>query len=165
MPVQYNASETFVDKANKPSTFEVQVAAADALQYVTDQTGPVNALFSAVAAVSLATRVKSASGAQELSVSVSLPTDDEAYRSAKLAILYHSTTTGKKYQCTIPARDPADYNTSPGTKNVILTVAAGGTAAIQTLVTDFQATVVAPFPDGGSVLIDQIVIASRNQGS
>jgi len=166
MPVQYFATETFIDKANKSSTFEVAVAASDALDYVTDQTGLVNTLFSAVAAMSLATRSASTAGAKETSVDPDLPTDDEAYRSAKLAILYHSTTTGKKYQVTIPARNPSAYNTTPGTKNVILAgVLGGGTAETAALITDFESAVIAPYPDGGSVNIDQIVIASRAQGS
>jgi len=154
------ASITFVDKANKPSNTGLYLSLAQVTEYNTDQTsGDAFDWFAAVATVSLLPVVRQAASAVETNLSA-LPTDDQAYRSSKLRVLYHDATTDKKGNFQIPGRDPSQYNTYPGTKNVILTVAAGGTAAIEALVAATQALYT---PGGNHPVVDQIVIAGGGQ--
>jgi hypothetical protein len=165
MPANYFASISFIDKANKPSSVRYNVDAADAIADVTDPTtGNVADLNAAIAPLSLLTVVKTAAGVQDKAASPAIPTDDQAYRSSKLTIFFHDTTTGKKETNTIPGRNPANYNTLPGTKNVILTVAAGGTSQVEDLVTAWNATVRSSNSPHNNVQVDQIKVSGRNQG-
>lgn len=160
MPVAYPASMTFKDKADTPSSTELNFANADAVTYVTGGSGPMDAWFDAVAAVSLGTLVRSAAERRLTPVNPALPTDDNAYNSAKLTVFYHDTVTGKPYRYQVPARNPAAYNTYPRSKNVILTIALGGTAAIEALV---AATEDGVSPTGGAIVVDEIVISGGKQ--
>jgi len=165
MPVGYFGSISFVDKADKPSTVQYFVDAADAIDDVTDPTtGAIADLNAAIAAVSLLAVTGTAGGERDAAASPTLPTDDQAYRSSKLTVFYHDTTTGKPGTRSIPGRNTAKYNTYPRSKNVILTVAAGGTAEIETLVTAFNATVRSDNVPHNNVLVDSIVVSGKNQG-
>lgn len=161
MPVNYPASMTFLDKANKSSSTELNFANADAITYVTGGSGPIDDWFDAMEAISLGTLTRKASERRVTTAVPALPTDDDAFNSAKLTVFYYDTTTGKKYRFQIPARNKAAYNVLPATKNVILTVAAGGTAQIEALVT---ATIAGVSPTGGDIAVSQIVISGGKQG-
>lgn len=160
MPVHYAAAMTFKDKADSSSSLELDFANADAVTYVTGGSGPIDDFFDAVVAVSTGTLVRSSAERRLTPVSPVLPTGDNDYNSAKLTVFYHDTTTGKPYRYSIPCRNPAAYNTSPRSKDVILTVALGGTAAIEALVAATEAGV---SPTGGAILVDSIVISGGKQ--
>jgi hypothetical protein len=160
MPVTYPLSISFRDKANSVSTTELNFVNADAITYITGGSGPMDDWGDAVAALSLGTEIRRAAERRLTPVSPSLPTDDNAYNSAKLTVFYHDTTTGKPYRYQIPARKAAAYNTYPGTKNVILTIALGGTAQVEALVTATEAGV---SPTGGAIAVDSIVISGGKQ--
>lgn len=165
MPVNYFGGISFVDKAVAPSTVQYNVDATDAIADVTDPTtGAVATLNAAIAAVSLLAVTATQSGEKDKAAAPTIPTDDQAYRSSKLTIFYHDTTTGKPETLTIPGRNPAKYNTYPRSKNVILTVAAGGTAEIEALVTAFNATVRSSNIPHNNIAVDAIVVSGRNQG-
>jgi len=160
MAESHEASISLVDKAGKTSNTSLFLSLAQVTEYNTDQTsGDAFDWFAAVANLSLMNVVRQSAAAVETNLT-GLPTDDNAYRSAKLRVLYHDPTTDKKGNFQIPGRDAGAFNTYPGTKNVILTVAAGGTAAIEALVTATQALYTA---DGNHPVVDQIVIAGGKQ--
>jgi hypothetical protein len=165
MPDNYFGSISFVDKANKPATVRYNVDAADAITEVTTPgTGAIADLNATISPLSLLTVVKTSGGVASKAASPTLPTDDQAYRSSKLTVFFHDTTTGKKETNTIPGRDPAHYNTLPGTPNVILTVAAGGTSQIEDFVTAWNATVRSSNSPHNNVTVDQIKVSGRRQG-
>lgn len=160
MPVSYPAHVSLTDKAVKTSVSSLNFANADAVTYVTDGSGPVDDWITAAAAMSLATVTSKGVAREVTPVSPVLPTDDDAYNSAKLTIFYHDTTNGKKFRYSIGARDKSKFNTAPRSKNVILTVAGGGTTQTEALVTATEAGV---SPDGGDILVDAIVISGGKQ--
>ena len=161
MPVQPFVSVTFRDKARSPSNTGINIADADAISFVTDQTGAGADWVAAVAAVSLAAVVGTQGGITDPAASPTTPTDDNAYNSSKLTVFYHDTTNGRKQRFSVPARNAAKFNTFTNSKNVILTVAGGGTAEIEALVTATQAC---KSEDGNAILVDQIVISGGRQG-
>jgi len=161
MPVQPFVSISFRDKAKSVSNTGINISDADAINFVTDQTGAGAEWIAAVAALSLASVIGSQGGITDPAASPTTPTDDNAYNSSKLTVFYHDTVNGRKQRFSIPARDAAHFNTYPASKNVILTVAAGGTAQIETLVTKTQACL---SEDGNAILVDQIVISGGRQG-
>lgn len=163
MPVEVSASITFIDKQAKTSVVSLPFTQAEieAWAAAPGAAGVVHDWAVAVEGVSLGTVAQTSTTTANNAITPTPPTDDQAYRSAKLMVLYHDATSGKKFRFTIPARDTAAYNTYPRSKEVILTVAAGGTAAIEALVTAVNA---AHTPDGGVAVVDSIVIAGGRQG-
>ena len=162
MPVAPIGSITFRDKAKAVSTTSANFSDAAAVSFVTDQTGAIATWIAAVAALSKATVIGSRGGIEDAAANPVLPTADDAYNSSKLTVFYHDTTTGKKQRFSIPARDISKFNTYPASKNVILTIALGGTAEIEALVTATNAGVLSE--DGNAVAVDQIVISGGRQG-
>jgi hypothetical protein len=160
--VNYTTTIGILDKANTVSTIKLFVSEADAADYVATPTGAVavNTLQSAVEALSIG-NVERESGGVVQSYSPATPTDDQAYNSAKLTVFMADATSGDKFRFSIPARNTANYNTFPGTKNVILTIALGGTAAVEALVTAAEATVISE--NGNSMTVQRIVISGRKQ--
>lgn len=160
MAESHEASITLIDKAAKTSSTSINATLAQVTEYNTDQTaGDIFDFFAAVANLSLMNVQRQSASAIETNLQP-LPTDDQAYRSSKLRVFYHDATTDRKFNIQVPGRDPAAYNTYPRSKNVILTVAAGGTAAIEALVTAMQAL---KTPDGNAIVVDEIVIAGGAQ--
>ena len=163
MPDSYSGGVTLKDKATKTSAVDLNFAQADIEAWITDHAaaGAVHDWLVAVLGVSLLTNVGTRVQNVDAAINPAAPTDDQAYRSSKLIIFYHDATSGGKFHYSIGGRDTTKYNTYPASKNVILTVAAGGTAAIEALVT---ATNAAKTPDGGNAVVDQIVIGGGRQG-
>lgn len=160
MAVAYPAHVTLIDKAVKPSTTSLNFANDDAVSFVTDGSGPVASWIAAVQGMTLGTTGSKGVSRIVTPVSPAPPTDDNAYNSAKLTVFYHDATSGKKFRYSIGCRDATKFNTYPRSKNVILTIAAGGTAATESLVTTSNAGVT---PDGGVVVVDEIVISGGKQ--
>lgn len=163
MPSRFSASRSFIDKAESISTVEVYVDEADAIAYIGDPTigSNVKTLLDAIDAVTLANATKSGSGIVVTTIAPAAPTDDNAYNSSKLQVFFYDSVTGEKFTMTIPARNPLAYNTTPGTKNVILTAAAGGTAAIESLVTAINTH--QRSKNGNTVVVTKIQIAGGKQ--
>lgn len=163
MPQVNQASITFKDKENKPASVSLHFAEAAVIAFATDPTavGAVKDVMDAIADVSLLTEVKREASSALTSIAPSLPTDDQAYRSSKLIVYYYDEVTGKNYSFTIPGRDPAEYNTAPGTKTVLLTAAGGGTAEIETLVSNLN--LFAQSQDGNSIVVTRIEVAGGKQ--
>lgn len=160
MAESHEAVISFVDKANKPSSTGLNASLAQVTEYNTDQTtGDIFDWFAAVANMSLLPVRKQTASANQTNITP-LPTDDQAYRSSKLRVLFHDPTTDKPGNFQIPGRDPAQYNTYPGSKNVRLTVGEGGTAATAALVAATQALYT---QYGNHPVVDQIVIAGGKQ--
>lgn len=160
MAESHEASITLIDKAAKTSNTSINASLAQVEEYNTDQTsGDIFDWFAAIANLSLMEVQRQAASAIETNLTA-LPTDDQAYRSSKLRVFMHDPTTDRKYNFQVPGRDPAAYNTYPRSKNVILTVAAGGTAAIEALVSATQALYT---PDGNHPVVDEIVVAGGKQ--
>lgn len=164
MPGRTNYVTTigFLDKAETVSTVKLFVSESDAAAYVAAPTGAgaVNTLQTAIEALSIANIEREAGGVVQ-SYAPATPTDDQAYNSAKLTVFMADDVSGDKFRFSIPARNTANYNTFPGTKNVILTVALGGTAAVEALVTAAEATVISE--NGNALTVKRIVIAGRKQ--
>lgn len=163
MPDSYSAGVTLIDKAAKSSAVSLNFAQSDITAWIGDHAaaGAVHDWLVATLGVTLlvngGTRVENVDAA----INPTPPTDDQAYRSSKLMVFYHDGTSGKKYHYSIGGRDPSKYNTSPRSKDVILTIAAGGTAAIEALVTATNAGLT---PDGGAAVVDKILVAGGRQG-
>jgi|SRR5690349_17839452 len=154
---------SFVDKAKKPSSVALPIGAADLAGWISHPTtGPVADLFGAINAMTLLTQTARRVASELPSIDPAYPTDDNAYRSSKLTVFCFDGTTGAKSHFSIPGRDATKYTTYPGTKDVILTVADGGTAATEALVTAIQAAVYSE--DGNLVTVRSIVVAGANQG-
>lgn len=163
MPSKFTANLSLVDKSNAVSVVQLYVIQADASAYVTNPVGnPITTLVDAIKAVSLDAKTQVSVGREELFTPVTVPTDDQAYNSSKLIVYFQDSVTADKYTLTIPARDASKYNTYPNSKDVILTVAAGGTLEIETLVTELQAK--ARTKNGNAFTVSKIQIAGRRQG-
>lgn len=164
MPERFKAGVSFKDKANSDSTVEWYTNEAALLAYATNPANPglIHDLQDAIAAMSLATMTKEFARVEDAALIPILPTDDQAYNSSKLAITYVDDVTGDTYTSTIPARNPANYNTAPGTKVVLLTVAQGGTAQTEALVAAWNTG--ARTKGGNPSTILRIQIAGRKQG-
>jgi len=157
------ATLSFVDKAKKPSSVQLLVSATNITSWMgTPGSGVIFNLFAALAGVSLLNETGRKVSVDLPSVDPSYPTDDQAYRSSKLTVFVFDSTTGAKSHFTVPGRDPASYNTTPGTKDVILDGSAGGTAEIVALVDAVQAGVYSE--DGNLVTVRSIVVSGANQG-
>jgi len=163
MPQINTGSVTFKDKANLPASVSLHFPEASVIAFATDPTasGGIKDTMDSIAALSLLTSVKREGTAQLTSIAPALPTDDQAYRSSKLIVYYYDDVTGRNYSFTIPGRNPAKYNTAPGTKTVLLTVAGGGTTEIETLVSNLN--LYAQSQDGNSITVTRIEIAGGKQ--
>jgi len=160
MSITREVGMTFIDKANKPSSTSVNASQAQAGAYnTTPGAGDIFDWFAAMAELSLGNVQRQAAGPVETNLTTP-PTDDNAYRSAKLNVFFHDATIDRKGRFQVPARDASKFNTSPGSKNVILTVADGGTAEIEALVSATQ-KLYSPF--GNLMIVDSIVIAGGKQ--
>lgn len=163
MPARFTANMSFVDKAKAVSVINLYFPQADVSGYVTTPVGnPISDVKAAIDGVSLGFNTQVSAGREELFTPTVYPTDDQAYNSSKLIIFFQDNVTAEKYTVTIPARDAAAYNTYPQSKNVILTIAAGGTAAIETLVTALQTNCLTK--GGNAFTITEIQVAGRRQG-
>jgi hypothetical protein len=159
----YPISASFIDKAMQPTSFQTYASASDVTDYNADptlNTKGIRKLIDSVVALSIATKVSEQVTNQGIEFPTSVPTDDQAYRSSKLEISYQDTVTGKWYTNTVPARNTAKYNTFPRSKDVILTVAEGGTTEIETFVANFNA--VAKSELGNACVIKEIKVAGRS---
>lgn len=163
MPERYSCGASFLDKSQKTSVFEAYVTEAAAIAFATDPTaaGAVRGILDAVEALSLAEVSREQAGVDVTPLLVSIPSDDQAYNSSKIKVYFTDNVTGDKYAHTIPARDTAAYNTQPGTKLVILTVAQGGTAEIEALITAYNTNVRSK--DGNAVTVTKIEVAGGRQ--
>lgn len=163
MPQKNQGSITFKDKANESAVVGLYFTEAAVIAFATDPTaaGAVKDTFDAVADLSLLTEVKREASAVLTSIAPALPTDDQAYRSSKLIVYYYDEVTGKNYNFTIPGRDPAEYNTTAGTKTVPLTIAGGGTAEIEALVAALQ--LYGQSQDGNPITVSRIEVAGGKQ--
>lgn len=162
MPERRSFSINLIDKAESISPVSFYISTADFAAHNTDQsTGNVRDLASAIYALSLCEDFSETLTNTNNSIAPTAPTDDQAYKSSKLIVFFTDNVTGDKYTMTMPGRDPAAYNTYPLSKDVILTVAAGGTAAIETFITEFQTT--AKSKAGNAVTVSKISIAGRRQ--
>lgn len=163
MPDSYFGGVTLKDKATKTSAVDLYFAEADITDWIADHAaaGPVHDWLVAVLGCTLLTNVGTRVQNTDAAINPAPPTDDQAYRSSKLTVFYHDATSGGKFHFSIPGRDTTKYNTYPRSKDVILTIAAGGTAAIEALIT---ATNAGKTPDGGNAVVDQIVVAGGRQG-
>jgi len=160
MATIHDVEISFVDKANKPSGTGVSASLAQIGAYNTTPTaGDIFDWFAAMAELSLLPVTRQVAVTGERNVS-SLPSDDAAYRSAKLTVFYHDATTDQKGHFQIPGRDPAKFNSITGTKVVPLTIAEGGTAEVEALVAASQKLYT---PDGHLMVIDQIVVSGGKQ--
>lgn len=162
MAVRRQASFVFLDKAESISTPSIYVSSAALVAQDATGTGVIATLKAALALISLATNVNVIASVERPAGSAPIPTDDAAYNGNKLTVFFRDTTTGDKYQMTIPAVDPGSYNTTTGTKTVILTVAEGGTTEIEDFVTAFEAAALSK--DGNAVSVTKIVKSSARQG-
>lgn len=151
----------FVDKATQPSTFEFYASTTALLAYVTAPAaaGSIRNLFDAAEAMTLLNKRSENATRTDFTFPTVYPTDDQAYRSSKLLITWQDVTTGKFGQSTIPGRDPASYNTYPRSKDVILTVAEGGTAETEAFMNAFNNA--ARSDVGNLVNILEIKVAGR----
>jgi len=162
MATRRQVSIPYLDKAESISTVSFYTTqAALAAENTTPGTGVIAALYAAINAVTLASPTGRIAGVS-VSVAASIPTDDAAYNGNKFAIFWTDNVTGDKYQTSIPAIDPSAYNTVTGTKNIILTVASGGTTAIEDLVTAFEAANLSK--DGNATTVRVIKKSSARQG-
>lgn len=163
MPQINQATLSFKDKSNSPASVSLHFAEAAIIAFATDPTaaGAVKDTFDAIADMSLLTEVKREAASALTSIAPALPTDDQAYRSSKLIVYYYDDVTGKNYSFTIPGRDPAEYNTAPGTKAVLLTVAGGGTAEVEALVSALN--LYAQSQDGNPITVVKIEVAGGQQ--
>jgi len=160
MAVTHPISISLKDKANTISTTGLWGTLAQIKEYAdTPGAGDVFDWFAAVANLSLSNVTRQAAATEEFN-DVPIPTDDNAYNSSKLTVFWAAPTTEEKGHFSIPARDAGGFNTYPGTKDVILTVALGGTAAIEALV---AATEVLKSQSGAAIVVRQIVIAGAKQ--
>jgi len=163
MPARYTANISFLDKAETVSVVQIYASLVDTADFVTDPTAnPITDVANAIAALSYGAKTQIRAGREELFVPVVTPTDDQAYNSSKLIVYFQDDVTAEKYTLTIPARNPAKYNTYPGSKDVIMTLAAGGTAEIDAFITQFETKALSK--DGNAVSITKIQIAGRKQG-
>ncbi len=161
MALTYPVSISLLDKSESTSTTSINANETQISDHLTDpSSGSIFNWFAAVANLSLSEVVSQQAAINESNV-VAAPTDDDAYNSAKLTVFYHDATTDRKYRHTVPARDKAAYNTYPKSKNVILTIAAGGTAQIEALVSAVNGLYT---PDGHLAVVDNIVISGGRQG-
>lgn len=157
----YHVSVGYVDKATLPSTFEFWTSAAGNLAYQTNPAvaGIVRDLIDAANDMTLLTKRSEQVSRFDYTFPTVYPTDDQAYRSSKLLVTWQDTVTGKFGTTTLPGRDPAKYNTYPRSKDVILTVAEGGTAATEAF---FNAFNVGARSDVGNIVsILEIKVAGR----
>jgi len=163
MPQINQASITFKDKANESASVSLYFAEAAVIAFATDPTaaGAVKDTMDAIADMSLLTEVKREASSALTAVAPALPTDDQAYRSSKLIVYYYDDVTGKNYSFTIPGRDPAEYNTTAGTKVVPLTIVGGGTAEIEALVSAINLYLNSQ--DGNAVTVSRIEVAGGRQ--
>lgn len=160
--ISFQTSIGFYDKSGHVSTLVVPVSETDASDYLADPTGTdaVNMLQTAIEALSLANVAREAGGVVQ-TYEPAAPTDDQAYNSSKLTVFMADGTSGDRLSFSIPARNPTNYNTYPLSKDVILTIALGGTSAVEALVTAANATVLSE--NGNSMTVRKIVIAGRKQ--
>lgn len=162
MPQSFDGSITLLDKEVKTTVTALNFAETDVTAWLADPTiGNIHDWLVAVAGVSLLVNAGTRAGSTDAAIAPTPPTDDQAYRSSKLTVFYHDIVTGTKYRFSIGGRNAAAYNTYPRSKNVILTIVAGGTAAIEALV---AATNGGKSPVGNSVAVDTIVVAGGRQG-
>lgn len=163
MPQINQASISFKDKANKAASVSLHFAEAAVIAFATDPTasGAVKDVFDSIADLSLLTEVKREASAALTTIAPAIPTDDQAYRSSKLIVYFYDDVTGKNYSFTIPGRDPVEYNTAPGTKTVLLTVAGGGTAEIESLVSNLN--LYAQSQDGNPITVTRVEVAGGRQ--
>jgi len=161
MAIKYPVTITLVDKAVKPSTVgDLYANEAQLTDYIDDPSaGDLFNWFAAVANLSLAEVTRQGVSVEEKNVVVP-PTDDNAYNSAKLKVFWRDATNDITGSFTVPARDAGAFNTYPRTKDVILTIAAGGTAQVEALVSRTNALYSAL---GGAVSVTSIVIAGGRQ--
>lgn len=161
MATRRQASFSYLDKAESVSVISFYVAEADVDVDNASGAGEIATLQSKISAVTLSNNVgRSASVVR--TTNAGIPTNDAAYNGNKMTVYLKDSTTGDKYQVTIPAVDPAAYNTVPGTRNVILAVADGGTTQIEELVTAIEATALSK--DGNGVSVIKILKSSARQG-
>lgn len=162
MTVRRQMSIPFLDKAESISTFSAYVASADLVTQDSTGLGKINTLKSSLALISLASVTNVIASVERPTANPPIPSDDAAYNGNKLTVYFRDTVTGDKYHVTIPAVDPAAYNTALGTKNVLLTVAEGGTQTIEDFVTAFEDVVLSK--DGNAVAVSSIKKSSARQG-
>jgi hypothetical protein len=140
--VTYKASQSFKDKENKVGSVDYNINAVDFGEFTADPvagTSVVDALLAKTAALSkgFMTHVGVTAGVDTFPIV--LPTADDAYRQSKLVVTSQDVGNGDFHTNEIPVRDITKFNTYPRTKDVILTVAAGGTTAIEDYITAFNA--------------------------
>jgi hypothetical protein len=152
----------YLDKAESTSNvgFYVDEASLDAENAT--GLGVISALAGAVDLISLASRTTRKTTVAR-NRSFVIPTDDAAYNGNKLTVYLKDLVTFDKFHVSIPAVDPASYNTLQGTKNVILLVADGGTTQIEGLVTAIEATGILS-KNGNQMQVLKIVKSSAKQG-
>ncbi len=129
-----------VDKAALPTTFEFWTSTAANLAYQTNPVaaGAVRDLLDAALAMTLLNKTGERATRIDYEFPTVYPTDDQAYRSSKLLITWQDVVTGQFGTSTLPGRDPAAYNTYPRSKDVILTIAQGGTAQTEAFFNAFE---------------------------
>jgi hypothetical protein len=140
--VTYKASLTFKDKEKKPGSVDYNISDEDFGEFTADPvagTSTLDALINATTALSKGFRTHVGVTAAVDTFPIVYPTDDDAYRQAKLVVNSQDVGNGDFHTNEIPVRDITKFNTYPKTKDVILTVAAGGTAAIEAYVAAFNA--------------------------
>lgn len=161
MAIRRQVSIPFIDKAESISTvsFFTTEAALDADNAT--GLGVISALQGALSAMSLAS-VTGRIASVNHGASWAIPTNDSAYNGNKLTVFLKDSVTFDTYQMQIPAVNPASYNTPTGSKNVLLTVAEGGTTQTEDLVTAIEAAVLSK--DGNAVTVLKITKSSKKQG-
>lgn len=161
MAIRRQVNLSYLDKAESTSVVGFYVSEASLDAENATGVGLVSALASAVNAVSLSNLTGRSTSVNRDS-SATIPTNDAAYNGNKLTVYVKDSTTEDKYQITIPAVNPGAYNTATGTRNVLLTVAEGGTTQIEDLITAIEDGAISK--DGNALLVLKIKKSSAKQG-
>lgn len=157
----YVARMGLLDHEADPTSFSFPIAAADYTAFVADTTtGKVHDVFLALAALTL-DAITAELVETEATVVVTPPpqppASESAVNDAKLLVLYSDNVTLEKYRRSIPARNPAAYNSTRGQVS-LAAAGSGGTAQIVAFVTAFNAGVLSE--DGNSVTIREIRVST-----
>ena len=159
---QYRIGSTIQGRDLKKSDFGFWITNADGTAFSTDptvNTSNGNKLIVAALALQQGTELERRMTGALIVTDAVAPTANDAIRSSKLALSMKDKVNGRLFTETIPCRDSSKYNLAPHSKDLLLSVAAGGTAATEALVVAVNTTALSV--DGNSVTLISIKLAGR----